>query len=538
MTLSEAARRTLDPATRAYLEELERNASSSKKAEDRWRRKYETLEQRYEVLEERHRLLLFKRFARSSEQEPVGQQQLFAEAEETAEVPEPDETETTTVPAHERKKAGRKAIDPRHPRIEIFHDISDEQKRCGCGAELVRIGEEPREIVQVIPEQMWIERHVYPKYGCHACEGSGDENRPAVLIAPREATILPRSIASTALVAFILVNKFVDHLPFYRQENRFARIGIDISRQDMSNWTIAVARAIKPLLERFVLMIRGGPFIQMDETPLQVLNEPERANTTKSYMWLARGGPPQAPVVVYHYSRTRGSDYPRSVLDGFEGYLQADGYRVYRMLAQEIGFTLVGCWAHARRRFHEAAQASKKAGAAHEGMKHIRRLYEIERELRGEDLSPQEFRDNRREKVQPVLDQFSSWLKAKQQTVVPQSLLGKAVTYALHEWDALSRYLDRPEITPDNNAAENSVRPFVVGRRNWLFSGAPRGAEASCAIYSLIETAKHNGLDPFAYLNYVFQKAPLIHDAEGWDQLLPNRLDEATLTAALPTALK
>jgi transposase len=284
MTLSEAARRTLDPATRAYLEELERNASSSKKAEDRWRRKYETLEQRYEVLEERHRLLLFKRFARSSEQEPVGQQQLFAEAEETAEVPEPDETETTTVPAHERKKAGRKAIDPRHPRIEIFHDISDEQKRCGCGAELVRIGEEPREIVQVIPEQMWIERHVYPKYGCHACEGSGDENRPAVLIAPREATILPRSIASTALVAFILVNKFVDHLPFYRQENRFARIGIDISRQDMSNWTIAVARAIKPLLERFVLMIRGGPFIQMDETPLQVLNEPERANTTKSLL--------------------------------------------------------------------------------------------------------------------------------------------------------------------------------------------------------------------------------------------------------------
>ncbi|MFP4551857.1 MAG: IS66 family transposase, partial [Spirochaetales bacterium] len=423
-------------------------------------------------------------------------------------------------------------------RIEVVHDISDEEKRCGCGDELMRIGEETREVVQVIPEQMWVERHVYPKYGCHTCEGSGDEDRPAVRIAPRVATILPRSIASAALVAFILVNKFVDHLPFYRQEKRFARIGIDISRQDMSNWTITVGGAIKPLIERFVALIRGGPFMQMDETPLQVLNEPGRANTTKSYMWLARGGPPQAPVVVYHYSPTRGSDYPRSLLAGYEGYMQADAYRVYRMLAEELGFILVGCWAHARRRFHEAAQASKKAGAAHEGMKYIRRLYEIERELRADDLSPREFVDKRREKVLPVLAEFRSWLEGKEHTVIPSTLLGKAVAYTLHEWDALSRYLDRPEITPDNNAAENSVRPFVVGRRNWLFSGTPRGAEASCAIYSLIETAKHNGLDPFAYLNYVFEKTPFIHDAEGWDELLPNRLDNATLTAALPTALK
>ena len=530
MTLSEAARQTLDPATRSYIAELE-------DGQQQWQRRYESLQQRYEVLEERHRLLLFKRFARSSEQQPVEQQQLFSEAEDTAELAGTEQT-TVTVPAHERKKAGRRAIDPRHPRIEVLHDISDEEKQCGCGDELVRIGEETREVVQVIPEQMWIERHVYPKYGCRACEGSGDEDRPAVRIAERETTILPRSIASPALVAFILVNKFVDHLPFYRQEKRFARIGIDISRQDMSNWTITVGRAIKPLIERFVVWIRGGPFMQMDETPLQVLNEPGRANTRKSYMWLARGGPPEAPVVVYHYSRTRGSDYPRSLLDGYEGYLQADAYRVYRMLAEELGFTLVGCWAHARRKFHEAAQASKKAGAAEEGMKYIGRLYEIERELRAEDLTAQAFVDKRREKVEPVLAEFSSWLKKQQLSVVPSSLLGKAVAYTIHEWDALSRYLDRKEITPDNNAAENHVRPFVVGRRNWLFSGAPRGAEASCAIFSLIETAKHNGLDPFAYLNYVFEKAPFIHDAEGWDQILPNRLDEAMLAAALPTALK
>ena len=328
MALTDAARETLDPATRSYIEELEQ-------AQHQWRRKYETLEQRYETLEERHRLLLFKRFVRSSEQEPAGQQQLFSEAEETAQVVEADEAEasTVTVAGHERKRAGRKAIDSRHPRIEVVHDISDEEKQCDCGAELVRIGEEEREIVQVIPEQMWVERHVFPKYGCHSCEGSGDEDRPAVRIAAREATILPRSIASAALIAFILVNKFVDHLPFYRQEKRFARIGIDISRQDMSNWTIAVAQRIRPLIERFVTLIRGGPFVQLDETPLLVMKEPGRANTAKSYMWLARGGVPEAPVLVYHYSRTRGSDYPRTLLDEYGGYLQADAYRVYRMLA-------------------------------------------------------------------------------------------------------------------------------------------------------------------------------------------------------------
>lgn len=532
MGLSEAAQQTLTLETRAYIEELER-------ADEKWRTKYQTLELRYEVLEERHRLLLYKRFVRSSEQEPVEQQQLFTEDEQSAEaVDTADESEETTVTGHTRKKPGRKAIDPRHPRIEVVHDIRDEEKQCGCGDELVRIGQDSREIVQMIPEQIWIERHVYPKYGCHTCEGSGDEDRPAVRIAPRKATILPRSIASPALVSFILVNKFVDHLPFYRQEKRFARIGIDISRQDMSNWTITVGTAVKPLIERMVALIRGGPFTQMDETPLQVLNEPGRANTTKSYMWLSRGGPPGSPVVVYHYSETRRSDYPRTLLEGYEGHLQADAYRVYRTLAEEFGFTLVGCWAHARRRFHEAVQASKQVGAAHEGMKHIRKLYQIERELRAKDFSPEAFVEKRREKVLPVFKELRSWLEKKERTVVSSTLLGTAVAYTLREWDALTRYLDRAEITPDNNAAENSIRPFVQGRRNWLFSGAPRGAHASCAIYSLVETAKQNGLDPFAYLNYVFEQAPLMHAPEDWDQLLPNRLDATTLRTALPSPLK
>ena len=254
-------------------------------------------------------------------------------------------------------------------------------------------------------------------------------------------------------------------------------------------------------------------------------------------MWLARGGPPEQPVVVYHYSQTRGGEYPRSLLNEYTGYVQADGYRVYSMLAKEIGFTLVGCWAHARRKFHEASKAAKKTGAAEVGLKYVAGLYQIERELRAKKLTPQEFTEQRRAKTEPILIEFRSWLEDKQNTVVSSTLLGKAVEYTLHEWDALGRYLDHPEITPDNNGAENAIRPFVLGRKNWLFSGSPRGAHASCAIYSLIETAQQTGLDPFAYLNYVFTKAPMIDD-DGWDALMPHRLDQTELAAALPTAMK
>ncbi len=227
----------------------------------------------------------------------------------------------------------------------------------------------------VIPEQIWVERHIRPKYACKYCEGSGDEEKPAVRIAPAAPSILPGSIVTPGLLAFILVNKFVDHLPFYRQEKRFERLGIHICRQDMSNWTIAAAKRLRPLVELFRALIRAGPVVQMDETPVQVLREPGRLNTSRSYMWLARGGAPSSPVCLYHYSRTRGAEYARDLLADYEGYLQADGYQVYEKIAAESEkIILVGCWAHARRKFFEAAKASKKTGAAHEGMKKIKDL--------------------------------------------------------------------------------------------------------------------------------------------------------------------
>jgi transposase len=545
MALAVADRDQLDPQVRTYIDALETEIAVLSQRNETLSEQNGTLNEQNEALsdeiltlEEKLRLALFKRFGRSSEKssDASGQGDLFTEADDTAETtPVETDNDTIVVASHTKKKPGRKPIDPKHPRFERVIDIPDEDKQCACGHEMVRIGEEITDRVQIIPEQIWVDHIVRPKYACHHCEGSGDESKPAVRIAPVEPTVVPKGIATASLIAFILVGKFIDHLPFYRQEKRFERIGVNISRQDMSNWTVRSARLIQPLIDRFRTLIRGGPVVNIDDTRVQVMNEPGRPDTTTSFMWLARGGPLNAPVVLYHYSQSRSADYPRELLSGAELYMQGDAYSVHELLArEEPGIIRVGCFAHARRKFHEAAQGSKKAGAAHEGMKYIAQLYQIEKALRLEELGDDEFQEERRILAMPILEKFHLWLEKKQRTVVPSSLLGKAVNYTLDEWSALIRYLDHSVLTPDNNAAENAIRPFVLGRKNWLFSGSPTGAAASCAMYSLIETAKQNGLNPFSYLYYVLYRAPRITDDAEWDQLLPTTLTQDIITANYP----
>ena len=525
MGLREGTLERLPVEARDYIETLEQETEHLRVSE-------ENLRIENTILNERLNLLLYRRFARSAERLPEGQGELFTEAESKVPIDEV-ENEQVDVPAHRRSKRGRKPIDEKHPRVEILHDIPENEKQCGCGHELERIGEEISERIQVIPEQIWVERHIRPKYACKHCEGSGDEENPAVRVAPAEPSMIPGSITTPGLLAFILVNKFVDHLPFYRQEKRFERIGFHIPRQDMSNWTMAVGKRIQPFIEKFRDRIRAGPVVQMDETPVQVLAEPGRENTTKSYMWLARGGPPEAPVCLYHYTPTRSAEYPRTLLGNYSGYLQVDGYSAYQTLAAEnTDLTLVGCWAHARRKFFEASQGSKKTGAAHEAVAKIRKLYRVEQELRSKGLDDEMFLKQRREQAEPILGDLKAWLAKKSQTVVPGSLLGKAVSYALKQWDSLVRYLNHPALTPDNNAAENAIRPFVLGRKNWLFSASPRGADASCAIYSIIETAKQNGLNPYAYLHYIFSRVPQITAVDQWKKLLPQNLDPEQINTA------
>jgi len=479
------------------------------------------------VLEDELRLLRHKIFGPRSERFSVEEQlqnRLFDEAEQVDEEQRSKQAEPTVeVAAHRRARRGRRPLPADLPREEVLHDIPEQEKICSCGQRLVRIGEETSEQVEIIPQQIKVIRHVRPKYACKNCEGL--DSPKAVKIAPVPPQIIPKSLATPGLLAYVLVSKFCDAIPFYRQEKLFRRIGIELSRVDFCHWAMQVARQCDPLIEGFLDDIRAGPVVQMDETPLQVMKELGRADTTKSYMWVLRGGPPQTPLIVYRYHPSRSAKIALQYLSGYEGYLQTDGYEGYAEAGTLPGIVHVGCFAHARRKFDEAAKASKKPGSAHEALGRIAKIYRIERELRAEELSPDTFLHKRKQQVQPLLEEFKRWLDKKALQVPPSTLLGKAVGYALGEWEKLRRYLDCPYLTPDTNLVENAIRPFVLGRRNWLFSGSPRGAHASATLYSLIETAKSCGLEPYRYLKYLFTKLPLARTPEDYRALTPHHLD-------------
>jgi len=292
----------------------------------------------------------------------------------------------------------------------------------------------------------------------------------------------------------------------------------------MSNWQQQVYNKLTPLFDKMKETVKSGPVIQMDETVVQVMGEEGREDTQKSYMWLARGGPPEKKVVWYEYHRTRAGKHAKEFLEGYSGFLQTDGYEGYDSAVKDMsGITHVGCFAHARRKFFEASKAGGKPESAEEGIKHIRKLYYIEDDLRGQNLGDEEFLVKRKAQAEPILEKFYSWLvkKKEKDKVLDSSLLGKAIHYSLSQWDKMVAYLESPYLTPDNNTCENAIRPFVLGRKNWLFCQSPEGAKSSCGIYTLIETAKQNGFVPAHYMTALFEKAPFASSAEDWKKLLP-----------------
>jgi len=464
-----------------------------------------------------------KLFGRSSEklsEAELAQIRLFDEAEAAIAQREVEE-QLQLIPAHMRRRPVRRPLPASLPRIEVVIDIPEAEKHCACGHELVRIGEEPSEKLDVIPPQVRVIRTIRPKYACHHCEGSGDEGKPAVRIAPAPPAIIEKGIATPGLLAYIVTAKFCDALPLYRQEKQFLRYGVELARQTMADWMIEVATACAPVMEALEKHLRSGPILWMDETTVQVMGEEGRANTTKSYMWVVRGGLPGAEVVVYHYAPSRGAEVARQLIGDFEGYLQSDGYEVYDTVCAERSKIIhVGCMAHVRRDFMDAKKSSKKAGSADEALAMIDKLYVMERR-RAEFQDPQQFAIARKSEVEPVLEKFHAWLLRRQTEVLPGALLGQAIDYAIGQWPKLLRYLEHPLLSPDNNASEQAIRPFVLGRKNWLFSGSPRGASASATLYSLIETAKANGQEPYWYLRRLFEALPNVRTPEELLPLLP-----------------
>ena len=481
----------------------------------------ERLESNIELLTDELALVRAKHFGRSSEKLSEAeklQMRLFDEAEQGAEKP----VEIIEVPAHSRKKRGRRPLPASLPREEIVHDIAEKDKVCSCGAALVRIGEDTSEQLGFVPAKVWAIRHIRPKYACKVCEGANfGAGEKVVKIAPPPTQIIPKSIATPSLLAYILVSKFCDALPFYRQEKLFRRIGIDIQRSTMCRWAVEVGRKCEPFIGLMHQEARAGPHILMDETPLQVMGEAGRADTSKSYMWVLRGGTPEHPVLLYQYHPSRSAQVPLAYLRDYQGYLQTDGYRAYDEIGLLPGIIHVGCWGHSRRKFVEAQKPSKKAGSAEWAIARIAKLYEIEKRLRALGLSDEEFVERRKREALPILDNLHSWLEKKAQQVPPSTLLGRAIKYALKQWHKLVRYLDEAFLTPDTNLVEQAIRPFAVGRRNWLFSGSPQGAYASATLFSLIESAKANGLEPYWYLGQIFKRLPFVSTEDDYRNLLP-----------------
>jgi transposase len=488
---------------------------------------------KYYSLKEQYDALMYKKYVRSAEElKDEGQQPLFNEecnptdalGQETAPL---DESAKLEVKAHTRTKSGRKPLDPNLRRVEEIIDIPEEEKTCACGSQMTKIGEETSEKLEIIPQSIYVTKTIRPKYACRSCEGTAnlgfeDEDEPAVKIAPVLPVIIPRSIASASLLSYIMIHKYQDHLPFYRQELQFERIGVTISRQDMSNWQRQIYEKLLPLFNLLEELIKTGPVMRMDETTIQVMGEEGRSDIKKSCMWLTRGGLPDNPIVLFRYRQTKGAYHAISFLEGFKGYLQTDGSESYDAAVAGLpDIVHVGCFAHARRKFFDASKAVKTPRSAEEGIKHIRKLYEIENNLRELKLSEDVFIAERKELALPVLLDFHKWLNKRANEVLPSSQLGKAVGYTLKQWSKLIAYLESPHLTPDNNASENAIRPFVLGRKNWLFNKSPKGADSSCAMYSLIETAKLNGIEPLKYLHELFIKAPYAVSTQDWEKLLP-----------------
>lgn len=485
-------------------------------------------------LEEEVRLLRQSIFGPKSEKLPDGDspQLLLFDMPENPPEEEDMEADEIVVPTHTRKKRGRKPLPKDLPRIEVTHDIPEEEKICACGCALSRIGEETSEKLDIIPTKMQVIVHIRPKYACKECEGL-DENTPSVKIAPVPAQIIPKGLATAGLLSHVLVAKFCDALPFYRQEKQFSRIKIDIPRQTMCNWAMKAADACEDIVKLLHEEIRGGPLINADETTVQVLHEPGRRPTTKSYMWVFRGGTPEKPVVIYQYHPSRSADVAEVFLRGYKGAVQTDGYAGYDFLDHWQDVLHVACWAHARRKFYEAkkASATKKAGSADKALAMIKRLYSLEKQAKKDDLNAKGVKEMRQRDAKPIIEEMKKWLEKRVSQVLPKGLLGKAINYCLNQWHCLTNYLENGFAGIDNNRAENAIRPFVIGRKNWLFSGTPAGARASATIYSLIESAKACGLEPYAYLRYLFENLPKTLPAER-GRLLPSALTAQDLLLA------
>lgn len=460
--------------------------------------------------------------------EDDGQISLFneAEAESNRKAPEPDKV---SISEHIRKaKRTREELAADAPVVEIICELEEEKLVCGkCDGKMRVLGKEPvREELEIIPAQVRRLRYVRYSYVCESCEKETGE--ATIVKAPVPAPVIKRSLASASTVAHVMYQKYVNGMPLYRQEKDWANQGIVLSRATLANWVIRSATDwLEPLWGSMKSHLLKQDVVHADETVIQVLKEEGKKPSSESRMWVyCSGNTGTAPVVLFEYQPTRSGEHARRFLKGFRGFLQTDGYSGYNKVPD---VTRCGCWAHLRRKYQEAMPKNEVilGSTAAVGFEYCNRLFAIEKDL--ERLTAEERKIQRQERSRPVLEAYWSWLSTV--NVLRGSRLAEAITYSENQRIPLSVFLEDGRVQLSNNRAENAIRPFVIGRKGWLFSDTPKGAGASAAVYSIVETAKANKLNVYMYMVHILSKMPetdftadpsLLEDLMPWSKNLPD----------------
>jgi len=512
----------LSPGQIEYILRLEKQAARAEELSQTVEAQRMSIDQLMDILARSQKAM----YGRSSEKsryvlgEESNQLSLFNEAELEANHKAEEPTAETVVSVHTRKaKRTKEELAESVTVVELICDLPELQQTCNiCNSKLRYLGKEHvRDELEIIPAQVRVLRYIRYNYVCKECEKeTGDAN---IVKAPVPAPVMKRSLASPSSVAHVMYQKYVNAMPLNRQEKDWANQGVTLSRATLANWIIRSSHDwLEPLCSTMKEYLINEPVIHADETVVQVLKEDGKKPSSESRMWVYSSGRSRTPVVLFEYQPTRSGQHAKRFLEGFKGFLQTDGYSGYSAVPDVIH---CGCWAHLRRKFEEALPkgSNLEDSKAAIGLNYCNQLFSCEKEW--SDLSDKERYEKRLEQVKPVLDAYWSWVSSL--NVLQGSNLGKAVTYTLNQKEALNAFMldGRTEIS--NNRAENSIRPFVTGRKNWLFSDTKRGAVASATVYSIIETAKRSSLNPYMYLVHLLTQLPNLKEltAETLKPFLP-----------------
>lgn len=470
--------------------------------------------------------LLHARYGRKSEKLPNEELPVLDEAvvtqEEAVFITEAEQV--ISVAEHARAKPKRKPIPPEFERETIINDLPLEKQVCRCGGQMHCIGEDVHSKLDYVPAKIKVIEHVRKKYGCRTCEIGVTTAK-----APKE--FIPKSLAAPGLLSHVILSKYEDHMPLYRQEQIWRRIGIDIARSTLCNWVLLAAAGLQALLKLQKEELLSLNYVRADETPVQIMEENKVRTSKRAYMWVFASGRKEKAIFVYQFAMTRSGSVAEEFFSDYKDFLQTDGFTGYNRICEKNSITRVNCMGHARRKFIAIVKTTQKTGAAHYAVAIIAKLYCIEDEIKRKNLDFDGIKNYRQQHAKPILLKFKDWLTQKQKQAPPKSPLGQAIFYLLDHWNELVIYLEHGFLDIDNNFTEQRVKPFAIGRKNWLFMGNERGGEAAATFFSFIESAKANGMNTYAYFRYIMTELPLVEpgNKKALLDMLPHRLDPAVL---------